>query len=116
VANKKKKETLPQVDGLGPKDLKRIRWALRRAWSWSYPRRLALARAMHADGCPRCENKKCPSKGKPVPKVYPDHIKRVGEVDEGFIARLWCPSKGLQALCSKCHGAKTRLEKAIEKI
>lgn len=111
---KKKKE---MVDGLGPDDLKRIHRALGQVRKWSYPVRLAKKRAMGADGFPRCENKKCPSKGKPVPSVQADHITPIGEIGgPQYIKRMFVPSTQLQCLCGPCHRAKTKLERALEKI
>lgn len=95
-----------KIDGLSPKDVEKIRRAIRQVWSWSHPRKLCIKRATGKDGFPRCEGCK-----KKVPKVYPDHIAPVGDVDEGFIARLFCASTKLQALCKKCHDRKTREER-----
>lgn len=101
-----------KTDGLSGDDLKRIHKAVRQVWSWSYPWRLAKARAMGDDGFPRCENRKCPQKGEPVPKVFVDHIDPVGEVGgPNYIARMFIPSRRLQALCKKCHDLKTREER-----
>ena len=111
----RKKE--PPLDGLSAKDLKRIREHLRKVWSWTHPWRLVYKRAhWHPDGFPRCENKKCPQKGKPVPKIFVDHIKRVGSLDtkDNPILRMFIPSKKLQALCKKCHDVKTKLEKGVK--
>lgn len=107
---KPKAVKVPPIDGLSAKDIKKIRSAIRKVWSWSYPRRLCIARATGPDGFVRCE--KCKKK---VPKIYPDHVKPVGDVDGGFITRLFVPSKQLQALCKKCHGKKTRQERADAK-
>ncbi len=96
------------VDILSAKDIENIRKALRRVWSWSKARKICLARAVGKDGFPRCEL--CKTK---VPKVYPDHIEPVGDVDSGFIARLWCSSTRLQAICKKCHNRKTKDERAF---
>lgn len=97
------KKKVAKVDGLGPEDLKKLRSAIRKVWSWSYPRKLCVARATQEDGFSVCEG--C---HKIVAKVYPDHIIPVGNLDSGFIERMFCPSTGLQALCKKCHGKKTR--------
>ena len=45
-----------------------------------------------------------------VAKVYADHIVPVGAFGAGFIERMFIPSSELQALCTKCHGRKTRKE------
>lgn len=102
-----KKKRPEKIDGLGPKEIAQIRTALRKVWSWSRARRLALARAMGKDGYSRCERCK-----KKVPKVYVDHIEACGSVlDGGYIDRLFVPSKGLQCLCRLCHNAKTKQER-----
>lgn len=110
MARKRVAKTVEKIDGLSPKDVEKIRKAIRQVWSWSYPRRLCIARATGKDGFPKCEQCK-----KKVPKVYPDHITPVGEVDSGFIERLFTPSKNLQAICKKCHDKKTREERAQSK-
>lgn len=107
MAKKKVKE---KIDGLSPGDVEKIRKAIRQVWSWSYPRRLCLQRAMGKDGFPRCEGKSHEGNRK-VPKVYADHIQRVGDVDAGFLKRLFTPSTNLQALCKKCHDRKTKEER-----
>lgn len=116
--NKKQiKELIPakkgkgvKVDGLGPDDIKKLRTAIRKVWSWSYARRLCVARATGKDGFPRCE--KCMKK---VPKIFPDHIVPCGELDGGYINRMFISSKGLQALCAKCHRLKTNEENAFRR-
>lgn len=107
---KKKKEKPAKVDGLGPDDIRKLRTAIRQVWSWSYPRRLCVARATQPDGFAVCEQ--C---HQIVPKVYPDHINAVGKFGPGFIEKMFCPSTDLQALCKKCHAKKTREDrKAME--
>lgn len=98
---------MPAVDGLGPRDKDRLVKAIREVWMYSEARRICLKRSIGEDGFPRCENPKCKSKGKAVPKNYADHIVEVGAFDEGFISRMFIPSNQLQALCKKCHDAKT---------
>lgn len=109
MGKKREKKKVEKVDGLSAKNIEQIRKALRQVWSWSYPRKLCIARATGKDGFPKCEGCK-----KKVPKVYPDHIRAVGDVDEGFLRRLFCPSNELQALCRKCHDRKTRAERAAK--
>lgn len=104
-ARRKAKKDAENIDGLGPKDLRRIRAALRDAWRWSVPRKLCLARAIGPDGFPRCEA--CKRK---VPQVTADHVTPVGEIDSGVIERMWCPSAKLRALCKKCHRVKTNAD------
>jgi len=87
VVKKRQKKLVEKVDGLGPKDLKNIRTALRNVWQYSHPRKLCIARATREDGFAVCE--KCKTT---VPKVYADHITACGKVDGGFIERMWCSS------------------------
>lgn len=111
---KKKKEKLKRQDGgLDPKTIARLRAAIRQVWHWtSYARKLCLDRALIKkgvnDGFSKCEG--C---AKIVPKVYADHIDPCGKLDGGFLDRLFVSSKELQALCKKCHDAKTRDERAL---
>jgi len=106
---------LPQIDGLGPRDLARLHKAVRQVWSWSHTWRLAKKRALHSDGFYRCENPKCKQKGKPVPHVAVDHIHPVGEVGgPKYIQRMFVPSRMLQCWCKRCHDAKTRQERAAK--
>lgn len=108
---RKKVEVVVKVDGLGPKDIAKIRVAIRKVWSWSHPRKLVLKRVALGNDYYRCEG--CLKK---VPKVYVDHITAVGDVDGGFIARLFCSSSGLQALCKRCHDLKTKLEREEKSV
>lgn len=100
-----------KVDGLSTKDIARIRSAIREVWRWSTPRKICLERSMDSDGFGVCEA--CHAKS---PKVFVDHIEPVGDVDAGFIKRLFVSSKGLQALCKKCHAEKTKVDKALLKM
>lgn len=103
----RKKKAVENVDGLGPKDIKRLVTAIRRVWGWNYARRICLERAIGKDGFPVCE--KCKTK---VPKVYPDHISPVGSFQvETYIKRMFVSSKQLQALCNTCHRVKTNRER-----
>lgn len=97
-----------KVDGLSAKDIEKIRRAIRQVWSWSYPRRLCILRCTGKDGFARCE--KC---GETCPKIFVDHKLNVGEVDGGFIERLFTPSKNLQGLCKACHQVKTNHERKV---
>lgn len=110
-----KKEKIEKVDGLGPTDIKKVRNAIRQVWHWSRAKRLALKRCTDENGFVYCEAKDCPHEGKAVPKVFIDHIQTVGEVDGGFLARLFCPSTGLQGLCKQCHGEKTKVDNKATK-
>jgi hypothetical protein len=106
-----RKKSAQKTDGLGPYEVKKIRAALRLVWHRSYARRLVVLRCTGTDGFARCEQ--C---GKRTPALKIDHIKNVGEVDEGFIYRLFVPSKQLQGLCKPCHDAKTKRERAIKRV
>ena len=109
------KAKVAKVDGeLSAKDIKNIRAAIRQVWSWSYSRRLCIARATDKAGFARCEGKDHP--GKRVPKVFADHIETMGHpLAPDYIKRMWCHSSKLQALCDKCHRAKTNAEnKALD--
>lgn len=107
-----RKKKLENFDGLGPKEKRKIKIALRQIWHRSHARKLCVKRAAlpkDANGdeysiCEKCKRK--------VPKITVDHIERVGEVDNGIIERMFVPSARLRALCGKCHGVKTKTENA----
>jgi hypothetical protein len=99
-------EQARHVDGLSAKDKKNLRSAIRKVWQWSTPHRLVIKRCLLPNGFSKCEGCK-----KRCPRVYVDHIQRVGDVDDGYIRRMWTPSKNLQGLCKKCHDAKTAVER-----
>lgn len=101
----KKKD--PPIDGLSPKDLVKLRAAIRQVWAWSTPRRLCIKRATGADGFTYCEQ--C---NKRSPKIFVDHITPAGDLlSEGYFQRMFIPSIKLQALCKECHNAKTKGER-----
>ncbi len=100
-----------KTDGLGPYEISKIRSAIRQVWQRSHARKLCVNRCIGNGGYSYCE--KCKKR---APKVYIDHIERVGDLDGGFIARLFVPSVGLQGLCKKCHDAKTKEERRIKKL
>lgn len=103
-----KKQKLAKTDGLGPLEIKKIRSAIRLVWHRSHARSMVVRRCTGFDGYFRCET--CGAKT-PVLKV--DHIKAVGDVDAGFIARLFCSSKQLQGMCTECHNKKTAEERKV---
>lgn len=116
----KRRAKLEVVDGLGPRDFARIQKALRQIWSWSHARKLCLARVTDKKGYARCE--KCGEKK--LPKVWPDHIVPCGNLDEQpltgeavgkYVARMFVPSKKLQALCKECHREKTNAENRVRR-
>jgi len=95
-----------RTDGLGPREIADIRKSIRLVWHRSLARSTAVKRCVKEDGFSYCE--KCKEIS---PKVFIDHIEKVGDVDEGFIFRLFCPSSKLQGLCASCHSAKTKEER-----
>lgn len=107
---KKVKKGREKVDGLSPHDIKKIRAAIRQVWHRSFVRGLCVKRCTGKDGFSYCESCK-----KRAPKVFIDHIIKVGDVDSGFIKRLFVSSKGLRGLCKKCHDLKTKAERKADK-
>lgn len=101
-----KSRKLKKTDGLGPLEVKKIRTALRLVWQRAYSRKLVVLRCTKADGFTYCE--KC---DEATPALKVDHIEKVGDLDTGFIARLFIPSSGLQGLCRECHNEKTKVER-----
>ncbi len=97
---------IEKCDGLGPHEVKKIRNALRQVWHRSYARKLVVDRCTDKEGFAFCE--KC---DKRTPKLKVDHIIACGDVDNGYIDRLFTSSAGLQGLCKECHNAKTKLER-----
>lgn len=104
MAKRKKPE---RTDGLGPLEIKKIRSAIRLVWHRSHARKLVVKRCKGEDGFFRCEL--CMEM---TPELKIDHKVQVGDVDGGFIARLFCPSSELQGLCKECHRQKTKEERA----
>lgn len=99
------------MDGLGPYEIAKIRSALRQTWHRSLARKLAVKRCTGQDGFPVCE--KC---FKIAAKIKIDHIIRVGDIDDGYIERLFCPSNCLQVLCEACHREKTKEERSLSNL
>ncbi len=104
------KKKIVKSDGLGPHEIKQIRSAVRLVWQRSHARALVAKRCVGADGFSYCEM--CKEK---TPKLRIDHILRVGDLDSGYIPRMFVPSTQLQGLCSKCHNEKTKAEKKAAK-
>jgi 5-methylcytosine-specific restriction endonuclease McrA len=105
------KKVFEKVDGLGPKDIKNLRSAIRLVWQRSHVRKLVVNRCTGKDGFAHCELCK-----KKTPALKIDHINKVGDLlDPGYISRMFTPSKNLQGLCKKCHDAKTKEERAAQK-
>ena len=101
-------ENDPQArfDGMSAKDVANLRKATRQVWSWSLPRKICIERSIDLDGFYKCEG--CRDR---VPRVHVDHIVPVGHLDGGYFERLYVTADGLQALCQKCHSAKTKAER-----
>lgn len=97
-------------DGLGPLEIAKIRNSIRLVWQRSHPRRVAVKRCTRPDGFKVCE--KC---AEVTPDIKIDHIIQVGDLDEGFLKRLFCSSTGLQGLCRSCHNEKTKAERAAQR-
>lgn len=97
---------LEKTDGMGPLEVKKIRSALRLVWHRCYSRSLVTKRCTDGEGYPFCE--RCLKR---TPQLKIDHITQVGELDGGFLKRLFCPSEELQGLCKKCHTEKTKEER-----
>lgn len=105
----KKKIEVP--DGPSPKLMQQYSNAIRRVWSWSKARRIAVKRATDSNGFTHCE--KCKEI---TAKAHVDHIIPCGPITSpGYFERLNVPSKGLQVLCKKCHYAKTKKEHKSKK-
>lgn len=104
------KSKIAKSDGLGPLEVKKIRAAIRLVWHRSHARTLVVKRCTGKDGFVYCE--KCKKR---TPHLKVDHMVKVGDVDAGFIKRMFMPSKFLQGLCKLCHDLKTKAERAAEK-
>lgn len=105
----------PKTDGLGVREIAQIRSAIRQVWQRCHARALVIKRCTNGEGFARCESKACFKRGHVHPKIYVDHVERVGDLDGGFIDRLFVPSSGLQGLCKKCHDEKTKEERRSAK-
>lgn len=111
---KKEKKAAKKFDGLGPHLKQKIRSAIREVWQRSSEsRKIVVNRTALPNGYSRCEHPAC--KGKRYPKNYIDHIENVGDLDGGFIERMFVPSHGLQGLCKAHHDAKTAAERKASK-
>lgn len=105
------KKKYENVDGLGPRDIKNLRSAIRLVWQRSHVRKLVVKRCTGEDGFAHCELCK-----KITPNLKIDHINKVGDLlDPGYIARMFTPSCNLQGLCKQCHDQKTKLERAANR-
>lgn len=103
---KKVKES-PNDGGLSPKEVARLRSAIRMVWQrCSHARKLCQKRCLTEDGFSKCES--CDNV---VPKIQVDHKIPAGSFDAGYIKRMFCASSELQALCQVCHTYKTKEER-----
>lgn len=109
---KKAKKAERKIDGLGSHLKSKIRSAMREVWHRSEARKIVVKRVDAKDGFSYCEHKDCKLKRKKYPKTYIDHIENVGDVDSGFIERMFVSSDKLQALCKYHHDLKTKQERA----
>lgn len=105
------REKLKPTDGLGPLEIKKIRTAIRLVWQRSHARKLVVKRCQDKEGYFWCEN--CHEM---TPMLKVDHIVQVGDLDDGFVPRMFCPSSGLQGLCAECHKEKTKQERLAAKL
>lgn len=105
------KKKHPKTDGLGPREIAQIRSAVRLVWQRCHARALVVKRCLLPNGFSKCES--CAGV---VAKIKVDHIDKVGDVDEGFIARMFVSSKKLQGWCDKCHNEKTKQERKAAKL
>jgi hypothetical protein len=83
-----KRQKLKPTDGFGPKEMKRVRQTVRQVWHQCHARKLVVNRCTDEKGwqwCERCKKK--------TPKITVDHIEPVGEVDSGFLKRMFVPSR-----------------------
>ncbi len=108
----KTKKELKLDGGIGPIETQLIRQAMRLVWQ-----RASKARAIVKERClVDKECSKCEECGEVVGKIYVDHIVAVGDLDEGYLKRLWCSSKEMQGICKKCHDEKTKEERKISRL
>lgn len=96
---------LEKTDGLGPLEIKKLKAAIRQVWQRCYARKLVVDRCTGFDGWTYCEE--CEGR---CPKLKVDHIINVGDIDSGFLARMFVPSEKLRGLCAPCHQKKTNEE------
>ncbi len=97
--------------------------SLRKIWRWSKARKEALENAKEpvtyhgkeVYSCVHCKGRFQRE------EVAIDHKEPVIDPKQGFtswdtyIARLFCPSNGLQVLCKVCHKVKTQTENKIRR-
>ena len=108
--SKTPKPKVEKIDGLNPQEIEKIRKAIRQVWNWSYSRNLAKKRCTDKEGYYQCEGPNHIGR-KRTPKIQIHHLHTVGDIDSGFLERLFCPSKELLCLCPKCHKKLTDIER-----
>ena len=94
--------------------------AARKVWRWSPERREVKRQALcygNGKDLYLCSGMTC--KQPHVKKIQIDHIIPVGKAPKGwkgwdkYLQKLFCPISNLQALCVKCHKAKSKTDNAI---
>lgn len=103
---KKKKNV--KTDGFGPYEKSKVRAAVRDVWRHSLPHKLVRDRCSLKDGYSKCEL--CRKK---VPKIFVNHKITVGDVDEGFLKRMFVSADLLEGICDPCHKPITAAERKI---
>lgn len=104
MRGKKVKKQTNNIDGLGPRDIKRLTTHIRQVWHWSHPKKLVIQRCTRDDGFAYCE--RCADM---CPKIFVDHIEAIGPFNpRTYIERSFVPSNRLQGLCKPCHNYKTK--------
>ncbi len=106
ISSKKAKKKNAPTDGFGPKEIADVRKAIRLVWSRSFSRRLVVQRCTGEKGFLFCE--RC---GERTPKIEVNHIETVGDLDDGFLRRLFCSSYEMEGLCKSCHSEVTKEER-----
>lgn len=98
--------------GIGKIEKASIRIAMRQLWQrTSKARAICKKRAFIEKGMYKCEV--C---GDIVGDIKVDHNVEVGDLDGGYLERLWCSSSELTAMCAKCHNEKTKEERKRAKL
>lgn len=102
IEKRKEKKSARKFDGYNPYIKQQIRNAIREIWRNSAAWKIAKNRVLQPDGMSRCEE--CNNL---FAKTAIDHIIACGELDSGFIDRMFVPSIGLKSLCGECHSIKS---------
>lgn len=93
--------------GIGKIETAFIRNSMRQLWQRvSKARAIAKKRCFVEKGMYKCEI--CEDI---VGDIKIDHQIAVGDLDSGYLERLWCSSDKLTAMCPRCHNEKTKQER-----